>query len=401
MNQQERKTIVLGVCGSIAAYKAADLVSRFNKHGVDIYAIMTDAAVQFLSPLTLETLSHHPVATDLFSRESPWEIEHISLAKRADVFLVAPASANFIGKYANGICDDMLTTTAMATTAPMLIAPAMNANMYLSAGNQKNLSILKERGCFFVEPKEGVLACGDKGIGKLAPVEDIVEHAMKLLYPVHDMQGKRVLISAGPTREAIDPVRYITNRSSGKMGYALAESAVDRGAEVTLVSGPVNLPAPPKVNRILVDSTEQMFHAMNDHFDACDICIMAAAPSDFTPVQVAEQKIKKQTGQDELNFYLRKTPDILAGLGKRKKEQFVCGFAAETNNVQQYAKQKMHEKRLDMIVANDVSKPSVGFDYDTNQVALYFIDGEYIDVPLAHKKHVAQRILDEISKRVF
>lgn len=404
MVQEKKRCVVLGVTGSIAAYKAAEIASALKKQDVDVYAVMTRAATEFLQPLTLESLTGHPVAVDLFARETPWEIEHISLAKRADLFLIAPATANLIGKLANGIADDMLSTTLMACRVPILLAPAMNAAMYESAANTANLETLKRRGVHFCEPARGILACGDEGIGKLASVETIVRRAMRLLSGTpqkQDFAGKSLLVSAGPTREALDPVRFLSNRSSGKMGYAIAEAARDRGAEVTLVSGPVALAPPDGVHLVPIQSTEDLFESMRAAFSRCDVCVMAAAPADFTPVSFAENKIKKQDNSGDVAFAFRRTPDVLAALGEVKTgAQFLCGFAAETQNLDDYAKGKLARKHLDMIVANDVSKAQVGFDHDTNEVSVYLADGSFVALPLASKRAIADALLDIIAKNI-
>lgn len=389
--------MVLGVTGSIAAYKAVEIASRLKKRGVGVYVIMTRSACEFVTPLTFETITAHPAACDMFHRETPWEVEHVSLAKRADVFLVAPASANFIGKYCHGIADDMLTTTAMAARAPMLIAPAMNTNMYLSAANQDNMRTLAERGVRFVEPDSGLLACGDIGPGRLAGVDAIVETTMGLLFPKRDYEGLRVMVTAGPTREAIDPVRYISNRSSGKMGYAVAAAAAGRGAKVTLISGPVHLAPPAGVEVVQVQSTQEMYEAALDCFERCDVAVKAAAPADFTPCERVDHKIKK--GEGDLVLALRKTPDILSALGERKQKQFLCGFAAETNDVEAYAQGKLERKNLDMIAANDVTRPGAGFDVDTNAVTLFFREGGKLECE-GTKRQVAETLLDEIRKRL-
>lgn len=389
------KCVVLGITGSIAAYKAAEIASALTKQGVSVFGVMTAAAQKFISPLTIESITHNPVACDMFARDIPWEIEHISLAKRADVFLIAPATANFIGKCANGIADDMLTTTVMATHAPLIIAPAMNSAMYLSAANQQNMITLKSRRTNFIAPATGVLACGDEGIGKLAAVQDILERTLALLAGKTDFSGKRVLISAGPTREIIDPVRYISNRSSGKMGYAIARAARDRGAHVVLVSGPTSIVTPFDIETHKVETTQQMYDKMIEQFECCDVCIMAAAPADFTPIESFEHKIKKAEGTPIIS--LAPTPDILAELGRRKRNRFLCGFAAETRDLDRYAIEKLEKKNLDMIAANDVSNIDAGFDVDTNAVKLYFREGSSEILPNAPKSEIAQGILDNIA----
>ena len=394
----EKKTVLLGITGSIAAYKAAEVASALKKRGVDVVAVMTKAAAEFITPLTLETVTANPVYADMFHRTAAYDVEHISLAKRADVLAVVPATANFIGKLANGIADDLLTTVAMATTAPVLIAPAMNTNMYLSPANQANLELLQKRGCAVVSPGRGKLACGDEGVGRLADVEDVVAQIMAALYPKRDLEGKRIVVTAGPTREQIDPVRFITNRSSGKMGIALAEAARDRGAQVTLVAGAVSASLPQGVDVRRAVSTEDMFRLVSEAFADCDGLIMAAAPADFTPETVFDQKIKK-TGEDGLVLKLKKTRDILGELGPHKGGRFVCGFAAETNDVEKYATDKLKRKNLDMIAANDVTQAGAGFGVDTNRVTMYFPDGSRVK-SAGTKRQVADDILDQIAKRL-
>ncbi|MEL7601763.1 MAG: bifunctional phosphopantothenoylcysteine decarboxylase/phosphopantothenate--cysteine ligase CoaBC, partial [Bacillota bacterium] len=364
----EKQTVVLGVTGSIAAYKAADIISGLHKLSIDVRVILTEGGAQFITPLALETLSRAPVYTDQFSREAPYEVEHIALAKLADVFLIAPATANFIGKAANGIADDHLTTTFLATRAPVLIAPAMNVNMYNHPAVQKNIGILRTRGCTFIEPAEGLLACGDTGKGRLAPVEEILAAVQAALSRKHDLAGKRILVTAGPTREAIDPVRFLSNRSSGKMGFAIAEAAARRGASVRLIAGPVQLPTPLGVEREDIVSSAELCAAVERAFPACDALIMAAAPADFTIPEISEQKIKKHG--EGLTLSLTPTADILARVGERKTHQVLMGFAAETQELERNAKDKLARKRLDFIAANDVTAPGVGFAGDTNAVTL-------------------------------
>lgn len=390
-----KKNVVLGVTGSIAAYKACDVVSRLRKQDVDVRVILTRAGAQIITPLALETMSANPVIVDMFHRETPWEVEHISLAKRADVFLVAPATANFIGKAAHGIADDMLTTTILATHAPVLVAPAMNVNMYENPAVQENIACLKKRGWHFIEPDAGLLACGDIGKGRLAEPEAIVAAAMALLFPRRDLTGKHVLVSAGPTQERIDPVRYITNRSSGKMGYAIAEAAAARGAHVTLVSGPVALPVPEGVERVSVVSSSDMFEAVHAAFSSCDGLIMAAAPADFTPAAFAEQKIKKN-GREGMTLELAATRDILKSIGERKGKQRVMGFAAETEHLAENAAKKLAAKNLDMIAANDVTAAGAGFAVDTNAVTLYKRDGSAEHSGMMPKRTLADWLLDRL-----
>ena len=393
-----KKNVVLGVTGSIAAYKACDIVSRLRKQGVDVHVILTRAGAEIITPLALETMSANPVVVDMFHRENPWEVEHISLAKRADVFLVAPATANFLGKAAHGIADDMLTTTILATRAPVLVAPAMNVNMYENPVVQENIALLKKRGWHFIEPDAGLLACGDVGKGRLAEPEAIVAAAMELLYPRRDLAGKHVLVSAGPTQERIDPVRYITNRSSGKMGYAIAEAAAARGARVTLISGPVTLPVPEGVERVNVISSQDMFEEVHAAFDSCDGLIMAAAPADFTPAAFAEQKIKKN-GREGMTLELAATRDILKSIGERKRQQRVMGFAAETEHLAENAAKKLEAKNLDMIAANDVTAAGAGFAVDTNAVTLYKRDGSSEQSGTMPKRALADWLLDRLFEK--
>ncbi len=389
------KTVVLGVTGSIAAYKAAEITSRLKKEGIAVRVILTAAGAHFITPLTLETLSLAPVSMDQFSRETPYEVEHIALAQAADVFLVAPATANFLGKAANGIADDLLTSVFLATRAPVLIAPAMNDKMYTHPAVQQNIEALRARGCSFIEPGVGLLACGDVGVGRLAEVDDIVDAVLNTLGQKRDLAGKRILVSAGPTCEQIDPVRYITNRSSGKMGYALAEAAQARGAEVTLVSGPVHIPVPAGVTCIDVRSSADMCAALEKEFAGCDALIMAAAPADFTPQTIAEQKIKK-AGAETLTLTLGTTTDILKRLGTMKTHQRTMGFAAETQDLDQNARGKLESKNLDFIAANDVSASDRGFAVDKNAVTLYARDGSVRQSEHMSKRDLADWLLDAL-----
>lgn len=392
------KTVVLGVTGSIAAYRACDIISGLKKRGLNVRVILTEAGGKIITPLALEAMSGAPVVTDMFSREAPWEIEHISLAKAADLFLIAPATANFLAKAAHGIADDMLSTTILATRAPILVAPAMNSAMYLNPIVQENMAVLEKRGYGFIRPASGRLACGDEGVGKLAAVADIIAAAMAALYARQDFQGKRILVSAGPTQERIDPVRYITNRSSGKMGYAIARAAAERGAEVTLVSGPVTLAPPAGVELVQVVSSADMFEAVTSRFDACDALIMAAAPADFTPAQAAKQKIKKQGGGMALS--LVNTQDILAAVGARKGGRTLMGFAAESENLAENAKAKLQRKNLDFIAANDILAPDAGFGVDTNRVILYDDGGGSRDSGPMPKEALADWLLDALAHRM-
>lgn len=386
-------SIVLGVTGGIAAYKSAEIASQLRKMGHEVYVIMTRHATEFIAPLTFETLTNHPVVVDMFARQTPWEVEHIALAKRADVFLVAPASANFLGKYANGVADDMLTTTVLATQAPVVLAPAMNQGMWANALVQKNVETLLSVGVQMVGPDSGYLACRDVGPGRMSEPLEIVE-AVEDALTEKDLAGRHVLVTAGPTRESVDPVRYLTNHSSGKMGYAIARMAKRRGAKVTLVHGPVSLPAPHGVEMQPVVSTQEMLEAVKKAFPQCDMLIMAAAPADFTVERESEQKIKKTAGEPVV-WRLKQTEDILGAVSACKTNQVVVGFAAETNDVQAYAADKLKRKRLDMIVANDVTQQGAGFGTDTNIVTLVHKDGRVVPYDLASKDEVAGFILDQ------
>lgn len=393
------KTVVLGISGGIAAYKACEVVSRLVKAGVQVHVIMTQNACEFVTPLTLQTLSQNPVAVNTFDALHAWEVEHISLAKKADVLLIAPATANIIAKLAVGLADDMLTTTALATQAPLLLAPAMNTIMWQHPATQANLKTLVARGAFTVGPEGGLLACGDVGAGRMSEPADIVEACLALLEAKsrqrNDYQGKKVLVTAGPTREALDPVRFITNRSSGKMGYAIAEAARDRGAEVTLVSGPVSLPALPGISLVKVESTQDLFDTMVRLAPAQDVLIQAAAPADFRPRQESAQKIKKQA-DGGLKLDLVQTRDVAKALGEQKKlGQVFVGFAAETENHLDNARRKLKSKHLDLIALNDVSREDAGFDVDTNALTL-ITEGGAEELPLMSKTAAADKLLDAI-----
>ena len=391
----KKKCIVLGVTGGIAAYKACEILRLLQKQGMDVYVVMTKNACEFVSPLTFETLSGHPVATDTFKRPETWEVEHIALAKRADLFLIAPATANIIGKMACGIADDMLSTTVMATKAPVMIAPAMNTGMWDNPAVKQNLETLVARGVHVVTPATGYLACGDTGAGKLEDPVVIVQHAVELLTREHDLQGLNVMVTAGPTREALDPVRYISNRSSGKMGYAIAKAARDRGAHVTLLSGPVDLCAPAGVDVVPFTTTQNLLDRALEHVHNQDIIIQAAAPADYRAAEIADQKIKKQGGEDMV-IRLVENPDVAATLGRSKRaDQTFVGFAAETNDVLHHAQGKLVKKNLDMIVANDVTRPGAGFDVNTN-IVTFVTSSDVIELPLMSKDDVADRILDQI-----
>ena len=390
------KNVVLGVTGGIAAYKACELTSRLRKAGAQVYVIMTKNACQFVAPLTFETLSNHAVVTDTFARPDTWEVEHIALAKRADVFVIAPATANILAKMAHGIADDMLSTTVLATKAPVLAAPAMNTGMWENIATRENVEILRRRGIRFVGPEGGFLACGDTGAGRMSEPKEIFDEIENILNPKRDLEGLRVLVTAGPTQEKIDPVRYITNRSSGKMGYAIADAAAKRGAKVTLVTGPVNLSVPDGVEAVRILSTQDLYDAMTARCPEMDIVIQAAAPADFTPAAVADQKIKKQ-GDGDLTLTLRQTPDVAAQVGRLKRPgQVLVGFAAETNDVLENAQGKLQKKNLDMIVANDVTAPGAGFDVDTNIVSFVTRDKQET-LPCLPKTQVAEELLDRAN----
>lgn len=392
-SEMKKPCVVLGVTGGIAVYKACELLRLLQKRGIDVFVVMTQNACRFVAPLTFETLSGHPVAVDTFDRPQTWEVEHIALAKRADLFLIAPATANIMGKMACGIADDMLSTTVMATRAPVLVAPAMNTGMWENAAVRQNIKTLRARGVEIVAPVSGHLACGDSGAGKLEDVEVIAERACELLFAKKDMEGLRVMVTAGPSREALDPVRYISNRSSGKMGYAIAQAAQKRGAEVTLLSGPVAIEAPLGVKLVPFTTTQELLDRASELAREQDLLIQAAAPADYRAKEVAPQKIKKQGGEP-MTFTLVENPDVAATLGKAKRSgQVFVGFAAETNDVLAHAKDKLARKNLDMIVANDVTRPGAGFDVDTNIVTLITKDGQEA-LPMMSKAEVAQRILD-------
>lgn len=389
------KTVVLGVTGGIAAYKAVEIASRLVKKGADVFVIMTESATKFVTPLTFQEITKNPVVSDMWGEVKHWHVEHIALATKADYFLIAPATANCIGKMAHGIADDMLTTTVMATTAPIIIAPAMNTNMYQHAATQDNLAILKRRGCHIITPASGMLACGVEGIGRLPEPSVIVDEVVALASAKQDLIGKRILVTAGGTHEPLDPVRFIGNRSSGKMGYAVAEAAQARGAEVILVSGPTALARPQGVQFVSVETTKEMFDAVMDAFDSVDVVIKAAAVADYRPKICAEQKIKKN--DSEFTVVLEKNPDILFHLGQNKKEgQILVGFAAETNDLIKHAKQKIEKKNLDMIVANDVTAKGAGFNVDTNIVKLIYPSGTIEECQQMTKREVADIILNKV-----
>lgn len=390
------KDIVLGITSSIAAYKAAAVTSRLTKAGAQVYVVMTKNATEFITPLTLESLSHHPVVTDTFSREHPWEIEHIALAKRAQAFLVAPATANILAKMAHGIADDMLSTTLLATRAPVFVAPAMNTAMLHHPATKENLETLGRRGVQMIAPGQGLLACGDVGDGRMAEPEEIVAALEAYFARTQDFAGKRVLVTAGPTQEDLDPVRYLTNRSSGKMGYALAEAARDRGADVTLLSGPVPLAPPAGVRVESFRSTRQLLSLMEALAPGHDVVIQAAAPADFAAREVQAQKIKKAQMQ-ELTLTLVPNPDVASIIGAGKRAgQVLVGFAAETENLMENARGKLERKHFDLIVANDITRPGAGFQGDTNEAILIWREGSEALAQMP-KRQMAEKILDRIG----
>ena len=391
------KTVVIGVSGGIAVYKACDIVSRLKKLNANVHVIMTKGATEFVTPLTFQSLSQNYVVSNMFEEPKTWDVEHISLAKKADVFLVAPATANIIGKIANGICDDMLTTTVMATTGKVLIAPAMNTNMYKNPILQRNINTLKKLGYNFVNPESGRLACGDVGEGKLASPEVIVNAVVDLLNNNNkDLQGKKIMITAGPTVESIDPVRYITNRSTGKMGYAIAKMAANRGADVTLVTGPTNIEVPSNIKKLIkIQSAEDMYNAIIDNFDENQVIIKSAAVADYKPKTYSNKKIKKSN--DDLIIELDRNKDIAYELGKIKQDKILVGFAAETNDLIENAKAKIKKKNLDFIVANDLTQEGAGFGVDTNIVKIIDKEGNINKYPQIKKDEVANVILDKVK----
>lgn len=388
------KCLILGVTGGIAAYKAAELLRLLVKAGAEVHVIMTRSAQEFVAPLTFQTLSGNPVHTELFSLVQEQEIGHISLADRADLVLVAPATANLISKVASGLADDLLTTTIMATRATVVFAPAMNSNMWENPIYRDNQARLERHGYRFVEPVYGELACGWEGPGKFPDPHDIFDE-IRVLLGSRELAGKTVVVTAGPTREELDPVRFLSNHSSGKMGYAVARAARDRGARVILISGPVGLPAPRQVAMVRVTSAEEMHRAVMQHAEAAEVIIKAAAVADYRPVVRAERKTKKG-GSEQLSVSLERNPDILAELGRAKGSRLLVGFAAETDDLLLNARQKLLDKNLDMIVANDVTEAGAGFDGDTNVVRLLTPDGEVEALPLMSKEAVADRLLDRI-----
>lgn len=394
----KEKNVLLGVTGGIAAYKACELTSLLVKQHASVDVIMTKNATEFVSPLTFDSLTHHRTVTDTFDRAHSYEVEHIALADKADLLVIAPATANVIGKLANGIADDMLTTTALACVCPKIVAPAMNTKMYENPATKRNLKTLREDGWIIVEPASGHLACGATGKGKLEDPTVILEYILREIALPHDLAGKKVLVSAGPTEEAIDPVRVVTNHSSGKMGYALARNASLRGADVTLVSGPVSITAPLFVSKVDVHSAEEMYEAITSVSSEQDIIIMAAAIADFRPSKVSDEKIKKNSSSSDAGMILPMEPtkDILAFLGSKKPVgQILCGFSMETENMLENSRKKLEKKNLDLIVANNLKEEGAGFKVDTNRVTIITKDSEEA-LPLMSKDEVAGKILDKI-----
>ena len=390
------KTVVIGVSGGIAVYKVCDVVSRLKKLSANVHVIMTKSAAEFVTPLTFQSLSQNYVVSDMFEEPKTWDVEHISLAKKADVFLIAPATANIIGKMACGISDDMLSTTVMATKGKVLIAPAMNTNMYENPIVQRNIETLKALNYEFIEPESGRLACGDIGKGKLATPENIVKSVVEALTKEEDLKGKKIIITAGPTVEALDPMRYITNRSTGKMGYSIAKEAIKRGAEVTLISGPTKLEPPKNLkNLIRIESAEEMYEAVINNLDENDVVIKSAAVADYKPKEYSSKKIKKS--DEDLVIRLDRNKDIAYEIGKVKKDKILVGFAAETNDLIENATKKVNKKNLDFIVANDLTKEGAGFGVDANIVKIIDKEGTSTEYPIMTKDEVANVILDKVK----
>ncbi|MBQ2062981.1 MAG: bifunctional phosphopantothenoylcysteine decarboxylase/phosphopantothenate--cysteine ligase CoaBC [Firmicutes bacterium] len=394
--ENNKKTVLLGISGGIAAYKTAYVASGLKKRNYNVHAVMTKHACEFISPLTFETLTENRVCVDTFDRNFEFKTQHISLAKAADLVLIAPATANVIAKLANGIADDMLTTTVLACTCPKVIAPAMNTAMYENIATQVNLQILRDRGWTILDPAEGLLACGDIGKGKMPEPDVLISVVEQMIAKDKDMAGLNLLVTAGPTQEAIDPVRYITNHSTGKMGYAIARMAARRGANVTLVSGRVALPEEPFVETVKILSAQDMFDAVTSRADQMDIIIKAAAVADYRPATVAKEKIKKKDGEDDAVIRLDRTQDILKWLGEHRHEgQFLCGFAMETENVIENSRKKLSKKNVDMICANSLRTEGAGFAGDTNIITMITAEGEE-SYPRLTKEQTADVILDKI-----
>ena len=397
--QLKGKTVLLGVTGGIACYKSANLASALVKQGANVQVLMTKNATEFIGPHTFESLTGNRVSVDTFDRNYQFQVEHIALADQADLVLVAPATANVLAKLAHGLADDMLTTTILACNCPKIAAPAMNTKMYENPVTQDNLDILRKYGWEIVEPASGRLACGAVGKGKMPEPEDLLETVLHALSHEKDMSGLKVLVTAGPTREALDPVRYLTNHSTGKMGYAIAKAAAARGAQVTLVSGPVNLKKPPYMEVVDIVSAQDMFDAVTSRAPDQDIIIKAAAVADYRPATVAEDKIKKSGNDSDLSLPLARTSDILAWLGEhRAPGQFLCGFSMETRDMVANSKKKLEKKHIDLIAANNLKQAGAGFGVDTNVLTLIAADGAK-ELPLMSKEEAAQTLLDEIMGR--
>ncbi len=393
----ENKTVLLGVTGGIAAYKSASLASKLVKAGAEVRVIMTENATNFINPITFESLTGHKCVIDTFDRNFEFKVEHVALAQKADVIMIAPATANVMAKLAYGLADDMLTTTVLASKAPKIIAPAMNTGMYENPATQHNIEVLKDYGMEVITPASGYLACGDVGAGKMPEPEDLYEHILRACAYPKDMAGLKVLVTAGPTQESIDPVRYITNHSSGKMGYSIAKVCMLRGADVTLVSGPTSLAYPPFVEVVPVTTAKDMYEAVTSRSKDMDIIIKAAAVADYRPSQIADEKVKKS--DDAMSIPLERTDDILKYLGEHKPEgQFLCGFSMETQNMLENSRKKLAKKNLDMIVANNLKVAGAGFQTDTNVVTLITQDTE-LELPLMNKEEVAHYLMDEILAR--
>ena len=397
--QLKGKTVLLGVTGGIACYKSANLASALVKQGANVQVVMTKNATEFIGPHTFESLTGNRVSVDTFDRNYQFQVEHIALADQADLVLVAPATANVLAKLAHGLADDMLTTTILACTCPKIAAPAMNTKMYENPVTQDNLNTLRRYGWEIVEPASGRLACGAVGKGKMPEPEDLLECVLHALSHEKDMEGLKVLVPAGPTQEALDPVRYVTNHSTGKMGYAIARAAAARGAAVTLVSGPVHLKKPPYMEVVDIVSAQDMFEAVTSRSAEQDIIIKAAAVADYRPAHLAEDKIKKSGGDADLSLPLTRTQDILAWLGQhRRPGQFLCGFSMETRDMVENSKQKLEKKHLDLIAANNLKQAGAGFGVDTNLLTLISPDGAK-ELPLMSKEEAAHALLDEILRR--
>lgn len=395
----ENKHIVVGICGGIAAFKAAGLVSQLKQRGADVRCIMTQNATKLVTPLTFGELSGNDVAVDMFENVHRWDVAHIALARLADVFVIAPATADMIGKIANGIADDMLSTTVMATKSKVILVPSMNTNMYENPIVQENMAKLRAHGYLFVEPESGHLACNTEGKGRFPKLETIIDTIENVLTGKDLLKGKKVVVSAGGTQENIDPVRYISNRSSGRMGYAIAKAAAVEGAEVTLVSCTRELDVPLGVHVEYVHDARELDKAMNSYYDTCDVAVMAAAVSDYRPTVQANQKIKKES-HDVLRIDLTQNPDILYGLGQKKKNQFLVGFAAETNDVIEHGKSKLKRKNLDMLVANDVAMPGAGFNVPTNIATLIYKNGSMEQFPKMSKEKLGHLIIEKIAEKL-